>query len=397
MKRSVNAVAAVILAIIGVAGSVFAVEVPASAATSKSVIQIGMVADLTGAISATFGGWEQVINVWVKYTNAHGGIDGHPVQVTTIDSQSNGANALTATRQLVESDHVAAVIPAITSPAAISSYIESKKFPAVGGLGSDVTYTENQYLFAASTTGDNLSKGIILAGVKAGVKKVGVFYCSESPACSQTLPTIMTAAKDTGATYVFDAEVSGSQPSYAAPCLAAQSKGVNMAFLNVAPQGAIRVAEGCASQGYKPQYVTSSQVYIPDFLTTPALNKTLIGAANPAYVANTPGMIAYRAAIKKYDPAFMKSQYWGQTPVQAWASAQLIKAAIIASNPSPTAAVNSADVLKGLYSLRNTTLGGVTPPLTFTKGTPHSVNCSYEAQVLNGKLVVTNPAPVCPK
>ena len=53
-------------------------------------------------------------------------------------------------------------------------------------------------------------------------------------------------------------------------------------------------------------------------------------------------------------------------------------------------------MLDGLYALKGETLGGLTAPLTFTKGQPTSLKCWFYYQVKGGKF--TDPfgeSPTC--
>ena len=51
--------------------------------------------------------------------------------------------------------------------------------------------------------------------------------------------------------------------------------------------------------------------------------------------------------------------------MQVWASGELFKAAVDASGSGP---VTSASVKRGLYALKNETLGGLSGPLNFVPG-----------------------------
>ena len=60
--------------------------------------------------------------------------------------------------------------------------------------------------------------------------------------------------------------------------------------------------------------------------------------------------------------------------------------------------ITTAQIKKGLYSLHGATLGGLTPPLTFTKGSPTPIDCWFWVGISHGKF--TTPyglKPVCAK
>jgi branched-chain amino acid transport system substrate-binding protein len=50
----------------------------------------------------------------------------------------------------------------------------------------------------------------------------------------------------------------------------------------------------------------------------------------------------------------------------------------------------------GLDSFKNETLGGLAPPLTFTAGKPHPINCYFEGRISHGTPVLENNGkPTC--
>jgi hypothetical protein len=117
-------------------------------------------------------------------------------------------------------------------------------------------------------------------------------------------------------------------------------------------------------------------------LSDPNLDGTLIQTAVfPAPASDSPATKAFHAAFERFAPALAPKL--SGTSAQAWAAGQL---AIVASkflSDEPT----SAEFLKGLRSIRNNTLGGLTTPLTFTeKGAAHG-KCSFVAAIESGHYI----------
>ncbi|MBC2640457.1 MULTISPECIES: hypothetical protein [unclassified Rhodococcus (in: high G+C Gram-positive bacteria)] len=63
---------------------------------------------------------------------------------------------------------------------------------------------------------------------------------------------------------------------------------------------------------------------------------------------------------------------------------QLFEAAAKAGNVGPTSTPD--DVRKGLYALKDETLGGFSIPLNFTEGTPANIPCYFTFEVKDGEL-----------
>ena len=62
-------------------------------------------------------------------------------------------------------------------------------------------------------------------------------------------------------------------------------------------------------------------------------------------------------------------------------SGKLFQAAAAAGHLGVGGAPTTAEVIKGLDSLNGDTLDGLAPPLTYTAGKPHPVDCWYYAGV----------------
>ena len=76
---------------------------------------------------------------------------------------------------------------------------------------------------------------------------------------------------------------------------------------------------------------------------------------------------------------------FGEVVMQSWAAGVLFQLAAQGGNMS--AKPTSAQILRGLYSLKGTTLGGLAAPITFHKGKPASNPCFYEMGIKNKKFV----------
>jgi hypothetical protein len=91
---------------------------------------------------------------------------------------------------------------------------------------------------------------------------------------------------------------------------------------------------------------------------------------------------AFRASMSQYAPGTILS--WAQSAV--WTSGLLLKAA---SAKLPATNPGSADILKGLWSIKDNNLGGAAPPLTFVQGQPASpAQCYFWSQIRSGVWTV---------
>jgi branched-chain amino acid transport system substrate-binding protein len=107
----------------------------------------------------------------------------------------------------------------------------------------------------------------------------------------------------------------------------------------------------------------------------------------PWFVHNAATKPMY-TALNKYAPGVTTGPNFGEVVVQSWAAGVLLEEAAAAghlsANPTP------AQILTGLYSLKNTTLGGLSAPITFHKGKTASNPCFFEMGIKNAKFVPLN-------
>jgi branched-chain amino acid transport system substrate-binding protein len=93
------------------------------------------------------------------------------------------------------------------------------------------------------------------------------------------------------------------------------------------------------------------------------------------------------SALTKYQPGVLTDQNFGETVIQAWTAMSSFAAAVKAGGTSGSA-LTPAQVLDGLYTFNDQTLGGLAPGLTFKKGQKHSVSCWFWLRT-NGSAFTT--------
>jgi branched-chain amino acid transport system substrate-binding protein len=98
--------------------------------------------------------------------------------------------------------------------------------------------------------------------------------------------------------------------------------------------------------------------------------------------------------IDQYVPGIESNPLFGFQAANIWAGLQLFETAAKAGNISP--ASTPQDVKNALYSLKKVTLGGLTAPLTYSRGKPALVTCYFAYKVSGGTLASLNDnKPMC--
>lgn len=108
-----------------------------STSSPKGPINIGMVPDLTGPYSSIGLPDYKMAKILVKRQNAKGGIDGRKINLIALDGQTSAVTGLANVKQLVETDHVVALLdPDFTSTAeVVIPYLDQHHIPTLADLG----------------------------------------------------------------------------------------------------------------------------------------------------------------------------------------------------------------------------------------------------------------------
>jgi branched-chain amino acid transport system substrate-binding protein len=344
-----------------------------------------MICSCTGPESAAVGNNIQVIQAWAKSVNAGGGISGSPVKVIALDDQQNPATSLKDAKQLIEQDHVIAIVGESSFvDSAWASYVAKAGVPVIGGSNYEATFQSNPDFFPS---GGQLISGLVgqFALAKNASKKVfGTIYCAESPICAELVPIANGVAPLYGLKS-YTAKISSTAPSYTAPCLASKGASVDAMFVADNSPIVLRFVAACAQQNYVPQQVSSTQTATGAWLTDPNVKGALLTSLNAnGYDTSTPAIATFQSALKQYAPGAINGSSFSGEEINPWSGGKLFEAAAAAAHLKPSS--SAADVKKGLYALKNETLDGLAPPLTFTPGKPAFVPCWFSEQVTNGKF-----------
>jgi branched-chain amino acid transport system substrate-binding protein len=355
--------------------------------TSKAPIAIGNIGEYSGSQGAQNTSAQLTLRAWVKWTNRHGGLNGHPVKLYFVDPQFSSTNALAGIKDLVENKHIVALVgDQDFSLGAYQAYIDAAGVPVIGPANTVpaiVNGDPNFFPINIDAAGNVYS--LLRTVQKAGYRKLGIMYCVEAPICKESMPIFKTYAEKVGVDFKLDLPVSSSAPNYAAVCLQMKQADVTALYFHLNATASARVATDCVAQGYKPQFFLSDGLD-ETFAGFPALE----GAFGTWHAflpfAHTRATATFDAAIKSftgkypYGPGRVKLRYSGPL---AWEAAALLKAAVAHVKGVPTA----RKIKEGLYSLKNETLGGLVGPLNYKRGRPHaSLTCYWIVRLRNGQL-----------
>ncbi|MEO6472458.1 MAG: ABC transporter substrate-binding protein [Aeromicrobium sp.] len=402
MKRSIWAVAGLVAAAMLIAGcSSSSNDGGATPKVNSKLtgdpIVVGTICSCSGQQSAGTAIVKKTINAWASWTNAHDGVNGHPVKLIFKDDGGDPAAGLAAAKSLVEQDHVIAIVGmASLVDSNWASYVKDKGVPVIGGLPYESSFLSNPDFFVSGTPTPVTFVGQFLAMQKVGIKHFGLMYCAESPVCARLGQLAGLASKLTGGTISSKSiVVSATSASYNSQCLAMKDSGVDALFIGSNSTVVTRVVDACAKLGYTPKSINSSPTFSRDWLKDPNLEDALLVSPNANYLdPSIPGVKEFTDALSTYAPDVQTSDQFAASSIFSWAGGQLFAAAAKAADLNSTS--TPAELKKGLYALKDETLNGIAPPLNFTEGQPGFPTCYFNLAVTAGKLVTTDGGtPTC--
>jgi branched-chain amino acid transport system substrate-binding protein len=356
-----------------------------TATPAGSPLLIGFECSCSGALASSTAIQLNIIKGWAAYENANGGIAGHPVKLIVGDDALNPGTSLTQVTKMVENNHVVAIIDGSDVDTSWGTFVAQHNVPVIGdALDSTLMFSSPDF-FPEGQTIDTLAASVAAAAKRDGVTVLGLVYCSSDPVCAELAKPVQAAAKAIGIKAPFASAIPDSAPNYTAPCVAAKEAGVNGIFAAESSTVVLSFVSSCSAQGYTPKYLAEDGAVASSWLTSAGL-QGLVSIENnlPAEDTSNPAVQTMTAALNKYEPGTVSSPDYGPGATGVWASGMLLAAAAQAGNIGATP--TSADLLAGLYSLKSETIGGLSPPLTFQKGKPTSVDCWFYLGIQNHKF-----------
>jgi branched-chain amino acid transport system substrate-binding protein len=361
---------------------------PAPTGCTKTLapLVLGSVTTMSGLVGETVNGGAKAVQGWTSARNATGGFLCHPIKYVIADDGADPNRHQSLIQQLVERDKVVAFLYNGAPLSGYSSvqYINNKRIPVIGNEGGSSWFYDSPYFFPHALSGgppfaDSFFAATALSEAGRGKNKIAAVSCVEAPICSGTYNQAEASAKKYKLDLVYNAQATLTQPDYTSHCLQAQSKGAEVVALSIDGNSIHRFARSCESVGYKPTFVTVVVNVRPSYATDPAI-AGFIGATHTVPWFNTanPLMKEFHAVMAKYAPGLAAS---GAT-ASGWVVAKLFESAVqnLPDPPTPEA------ILENLWKVKDHDVGGLTAPLTFTKGQPSKmITCFWAPYATNGK------------
>jgi branched-chain amino acid transport system substrate-binding protein len=357
-------------------------------ATTPPTVPIGVICSCTGPEAASLSQTTPTIEAWATWVNHHGGLSGRHVKLVAKDDGYNPSTSLSDAEELIQQDHVVAIIDNSDVDASWSSYAKQQGVAVIGGGISLAGYT-NPDFFPPSATFNYLTTAGAILSKRYGIKKQSDLYCSEVAICAQSEVQAKAAGAAFGIDFVYTAAIGFAAPTYTAECLASKAAGATAMTVGDATTVVEKVAAECAAQGYTPIQVSSDGTVAEGWLNIPGMEGNIDTQANLPWFDHNSATKDMYAALAKYAPQVAAGPNFGEIVLATWADGALIQAAVQATSVSSADTITAGKIKIGLYSLpKGDTLGGLAPPLHFVKGQPANNSCFFTMAIKHHKFVV---------
>lgn len=181
--------------------SVLALAASPSLGQSTTPYKIGMTYPLTGPQAAVIAEYVPAAELAIADVNRHGGVNGHPLQLVTEDSQGSPQGGVAAMRKLVQLDGVQAIMTIYTNVVTAQIPLaEELKVPIIAPVQAPGLMTRAQFGFAHAVAFPDVAPVVIKYWSNVHAKRV--FALLSNNAFGQGVsPAARSAAQAAGADY----------------------------------------------------------------------------------------------------------------------------------------------------------------------------------------------------
>jgi branched-chain amino acid transport system substrate-binding protein len=375
--------------------------------TAKAV-KIGFIYPATGLAAPISGTGITGFKARIGAQNAQGGVNGRTIDVLDRDDGSSGQN-LTTARDLVENQHVFAVVN--ESPFAFLTYryLLENDVPMIGN-GVDGTYYQekgNESILSSSGNsnpfGDLTYDGPARVMKMLGAKKAGALaYGAASSSVSSAKAFMNYAVPEVGLDAAYtNTSVDFGTSDVGPLVLGIKNAGVDAVYLPMAASTDVAIAQGLVQNNVDMKATIMAQGYGQEFLDSPVAEQlpdsTIFTLGNkPVELAKDPAVKKFRGDLKKYADYTDVPDFGIYT---GYILADYFIKALEGAGKTPTRqGLIDAGHGMGTYDQAGLSCAPVDVSLG-GRGKIPSTNCGYYLQLKDGKFVLypKNGKPVTGK
>lgn len=373
---------------------------------SLSPISVGLITENTGASAGSRETEPQAIQDRIKWQNDHGGVDGHPITITSLDDASSPAQNLAAAKAL-DSDGVVAIMEAVNDIGAGTPYLESRGIPVVEST-TDVPCGTDRSLFCTtgSLSPNNPPPTATTYGLffkSQGVTNVAGIGYGNIPSSVQDAEGFTNSAKLAGLNEAYlGTQNQIGQADWGPECQAMKAAHVDGIGFAVIGKDEVAALTACKQIGLTFKVAISTFGYGPTFLGNTLANTEAqgldFGTPWVPSLIKTPATTEMVDAFNKYGGV----GYPGVQEEEGWAVGDLL----IYGMEHAGSKITRGSIIHALQDTTDYTAGGLEiTPVNFKKYfgqgiinmSPAPGYCMYFVKLAGQQYSLINQRPTCGK
>jgi branched-chain amino acid transport system substrate-binding protein len=348
---------------------------PSGPALTGTPIKIGYAASLSGPQAQNGLDGKGVAHAWQEYTNANGGILGHPVKVEVVDTKNSLPGAVSTIKRFQSDDSFDAImLTDLVADTQLSSTVKGTDIAVLSGGGSgDQLWATTPGAFQNVSGGEYVQKAYAKAAQAGGAKSYAVLACEEVASCASNAQGSLDYGEGLGMKAGGVGTISASATDYTAQCLSLQGKKVDAIGMLLGYTTATRLMTNCIQQGYEGLFSAANSGFDQKAFGSISGAKVVGSTQGFPWYVDDANVKIYVDAMKRYSS---DAGYQSGNSTAIWSTLQLLKKAVEDAKP---AEIDRTTVMDALYQVKDETLDGLLPqPTTFTKGQASPpVTCSW--------------------
>jgi branched-chain amino acid transport system substrate-binding protein len=366
-------------------------------ASGSKTLTIGVVSDFTGVASSTFTTDVKGVQAYVNAVNAAGGINGEKLSYVVGDTTSTPTGALTAVQELVQRDHVFAIVENSSVFYGAEAYALKADVPVVGSAIDGPIWTDPKNTNLYSAVGVLNLNYIQLAEGKfeknEGVTKCASVGYSSSVSSQQSASDFVQSCVDNGLKSGYlNLQLPFGSTDVGPIALAMKAAGVDGLYLPTSIATAFSLVAALHQDGVNLKSVVLPDGYGGDLLASKA---TVTAAQGDGFAtigapaeANTPATKLRAANLAKVGvtgpPTFSEQE--------AYLTMVALGDGLKAAGANPT----QASFMKAMNAMTDYNGDGLLAPdkISFRDYAPASY-CLWVALLKGQSFVVAPGMPVC--
>jgi ABC-type branched-subunit amino acid transport system substrate-binding protein len=276
-------------------------------------VKLGQTMPYSGPASA-FGIIGETYVAYFKMINDRGGINGHKINLLSVDDGYSPAKTVEATRRLVEQDKVLAIFGSMgTAPnSAIQPYLNQQKVPQIIGTGASRFATPDKYPWTISIYPSYELEGVTLAKYALSQKpdpKIAILYQNDDSG-RDFVKGFKKGLGDKVGAILAESGYDVSEPTIDSQVQQLKASGADTLFLAPIPKFAAQAIREAARLEWKPLILMTSPGSSIESALTPGGLQNSIGIVSTAVVktstsprwANDDDVIKFKKFVADYMP-----------------------------------------------------------------------------------------------